>query len=140
MPKTFRIRTTPGQDQNLHVNIEQDFDQLEILSLKLTQDDVYSKMCADYGVIVGRVVANGGFGVPNAKISVFIALDDVDENNPITSQKYPFKSIEDITDENLRYNLLPKDKQHCGHTPVGSFAPIEEVLVNEQELDIYKKY
>ena len=42
MPKTFRIRTTPGKDQNLHLNIEQDFDQLEILSLKLTQDDVYS--------------------------------------------------------------------------------------------------
>tara|TARA_R110001583_G_scaffold78667_1_gene213052 strand:+ start:69354 stop:73814 length:4461 start_codon:yes stop_codon:yes gene_type:complete len=140
MPKTFRIRTTPGKDQNLHLNIEQDFDQLEILSLKLTQDDVYSKMCADYGVIVGRIFANGGFGIPNVKVSVFIPLEDIDENNPILNEKYPFKSIDDTTNDNLRYNLLPRERQHCGHTEVGSFPSIEEVLVNDQELDVYKKY
>ena len=140
MPKTFRIKTTPGKDQNLHVPIEQDFDQLEILSLKLTQDDVYSKMCADYGVIIGRVLANGGFGIPNAKVSVYIPLDDIDEAHPILSEKYPFKSIEDVTNDGIRYNLLPREKQHCGHTPVGTFPAIEEVLVNDQELDVYKKY
>ena len=140
MPKTFRIRTTPGKDQNLHLNIEQDFDQLEILSLKLTQDDVYSKMCADYGVIVGRIFANGGFGIPNVKVSVFIPLEDIDENNPILNEKYPFKSIDDTTNDNLRYNLLPRERQHCGHTEVGSFPSIEEVLVNDQELDVYTKY
>ena len=140
MPKTFRIRTTPGLDQNLHLNIEQDFDQLEILSLKLTQDDVYSKMCADYGVIVGRIFANGGFGIPNVKVSVFIPLEDIDENNPILNEKYPFKSIEDTTNDNIRYNLLPRERQHCGHTEVGTFPSIEEVLVNDQELDVYKKY
>ena len=49
------------------MNVEQDFDFLEILSLKLRQEDVYSRFCADYGVVVGRVVANSGFGIPNAR-------------------------------------------------------------------------
>jgi hypothetical protein len=30
-------------------------------------------------VIVGRVSVNNGFGVPNAMVSVFIPLDDVDK-------------------------------------------------------------
>ena len=55
MPKSYRIRTEPGIDKNIRVNIEQDFDFLEILSLKLRQEDVYTRFCADYGVVVGRV-------------------------------------------------------------------------------------
>ena len=58
MPKSYRIRTKVGEDSFVKVNLQQDFDLLEILSLKLTQSEVFSRMCADYGVIVGRVVAN----------------------------------------------------------------------------------
>ena len=85
MPKSIRIRTEPGVDRNINVKIDQDFDSLEILSLKLRQEDLYDRFCADYGIVVGRVVANGGFGVPNATISVFVPLDSVDENNPVIS-------------------------------------------------------
>ena len=42
MSNSIRIRTTPlGEDKHLKVKIDQDFDYLEILSLKLTQEDVY---------------------------------------------------------------------------------------------------
>jgi hypothetical protein len=75
MPKSYRIRTKLGTDQNIQVNLEQDFDFLEILSLKLRQEDVYADFCADYGVVVGRIVANSGFGIPNAKYpSLFLLM------------------------------------------------------------------
>jgi len=32
MGKTYRIKATPGKDQNLLVQVDQDFEQLEILS------------------------------------------------------------------------------------------------------------
>ena len=57
MQKSHRIRTTPGVDKNINVTLEQDFDLLEILSLKLTQSEVYSRLCADFGVVVGRVLS-----------------------------------------------------------------------------------
>ena len=85
MPKSYRIRTQPGVDKSIQVQVEQDFDFLEILSLKLRQEDVYTRFCADYGVVVGRVFANGGTGIPNARISIFIPLDAVDAEDPIIS-------------------------------------------------------
>ena len=78
MGQSYRIRTTPGDDKNIVIQVNQDFEQLEILSLKLQQEDVYDRSCADYGVIVGRVSVNNGFGIPNAKISVFIPIDNND--------------------------------------------------------------
>ncbi len=83
MPKSYRFRTDIGVDKEVRLNISQDFDFLEILSLKLRQEDLYDRFCADYGVVAGRVVANGGYGIPNATISIFITLDNVDENDPI---------------------------------------------------------
>ena len=54
MSKTYRIRTEVGVDRQVNIELEQDFDQLEILSLKVRSEDVYTRMCADYGVVVGR--------------------------------------------------------------------------------------
>ena len=92
MPKSYRLRTQLGVDQTLQLNVEQDFDFLEILSMKLTQGDAYTRFCADYGVVVGRVVANGGFGVPNVRVSIFVPVDDEDLLNPVISTLYPYKS------------------------------------------------
>ena len=87
MAQSFRVRTdinaNGAKDKNVTFELKQDFDLLEILSLSLTQQDVYTRMCADFGVVVGRVVANGGFGIPNAKVSIFIPLDDKDEENEV---------------------------------------------------------
>ena len=105
MSNSYRIRTQVGADNQVVVNLEQDYDFLEILSLKITKSEVYSRLCSDYGVVVGRVVANGGYGVPNAKISVFVPLSQQDEEDPVISTLYPYKSVTDKNEDGYRYNL-----------------------------------
>ena len=38
MSKNYRLRTTPGIDKNIRIKVDQDFDFIEILSLKLFTD------------------------------------------------------------------------------------------------------
>jgi len=140
MPKSIRIRTEPGVDRNINVKIDQDFDSLEILSLKLRQEDLYTQFCADYGVVVGRVIANGGVGVPNAHISIFIPIDQIDENDPIISTLYPYKSPEGKNEDGYRYNLLPYRNEYYGHTATGTFPTAEDVLTRKEVLHVYEKY
>ena len=40
MSKSYRIRTELGVDKSLNVQIEQDFEYLEVLSLKLLQSEI----------------------------------------------------------------------------------------------------
>ena len=140
MPKSYRFRTEVGVDKEVRLNVEQDFDFLEILSLKLRQEDLYDRFCADYGIVVGRVIANGGFGVPNATISVFVPLDNIDANDPIISTLYPYKNINVRNDDGYRYNLLPYEKEYGGHTPTGTFPSREDVLTRKEVLQVYEKY
>jgi len=141
MGKSIRIKTTPGGgDKYVSLNVEQDFDFLEVLSVKIRQEDVYRRFCADYGVVVGRVILNDGFGAPNAKVSVFIPLDEEDEDNTLITSIYPFKSVTDQNDEFIRYNLLPDDKQNQNHQPVGTFPSKRKILNNDVYLDVYDKY
>ena len=143
MSDNLRIRTTPnGSDNYLNVKIEQDFDFIEILSLNISQDKVYETFCSDYGVIVGRVVINSGFGVPNVKVSVFIPIDDIDKTNPHISGLYPYETVNDKNSSGIRYNLLPKesDSQDSCYTPIGTFPAKREVLDNPEMLYVYKKY
>jgi len=140
MPKSVRIKTTVKEDKNIQVRLEQDFDLLEILSLKISKSDVYNRMCADYGVVVGRALANGGFGVPNAKISVFIPITEEDENDPVISELYPYKTVTDKNEEGYRYNLLPKLSDGCNHNATGNFFTADEVINNPIVLEIFEKY
>ena len=140
MAKSYRLRTKPGVDQNIRININQDFDFLEILSLKLTQEDVYTRFCADYGVVVGRVIANGGYGVPNANVSIFVPLSNMDENDPVISTLYPYKFLDQKNEDGYRYNLLPYVSEYNGHTPTGTFPSREDVLTRKEVLEIYEKY
>ena len=140
MPNSYRLRTEPGVDKDIQVLIEQDFDFLEILSLKITQSEVYARMCSDYGVVVGRVIANNGYGVPNAKVSIFIPLSSEDENNPIISELYPYKSLTDKNVDGYRYNLLPYTASYSNHTPTGTFPDREDVLINKSLIEVYDKY
>ena len=140
MPKSYRLKTEVGVDKEVRINIEQDFDFLEILSLKLRQEDLYDRFCADYGIVVGRVVANGGFGVPNATISVFVPLDSEDENDPIISTLYPYKNLNVKNEDGYRYNLLPYVKEYGGHTPTGTFPDRKDVLTRKEVLQVYEKY
>ena len=140
MGNSYRIRTTPGQDKNLVIQVDQDFEQLEILSLKIRQDDVYLRMCADYGVIAGRVFANNGYGLPNAKVSVFVPILPEDENNPIISTIYPFKTLEDTNDDGYKFNLLPYLPSYSQHVPTGTFPSRKDALVNQTAVELYDKY
>ena len=141
MSKTYRVRTQVGVDRQVNIEIDQDFEQLEILSLKVRSEEIYTRMCADYGVIVGRVVANGGYGVPNVRLSVFIPLTDDDANDEIISSLYPYRNVNtDVNDDGYRYNLLPYVQQHTGHVPTGTFPTREDVLTNPALIEVYDKY
>ena len=140
MPKSYRIRTQPGVDKSIRVKVEQDFDFLEVLSLKIRQEDVYTRFCADYGVVVGRVIANGGFGVPNARVSVFIPLDELDANDPVISTLYPYTSTVTKNEDGYRYNLLPYVPSYDGHVPTGTFPTRNDVLTRQEVLEVYEKY
>jgi uncharacterized delta-60 repeat protein len=140
MTKNYRFRTKVGQDREVRLQIEQDFDMIEILSLKLKQEDVYTRFCADYGVIAGRVIANGGYGVPNVSISVFVPLSAQDENDPIISTLYPYKRVDQKNEDGYRYNLLPYKQEYGGHTPTGTFPDIQDILERKEVLEIYEKY
>jgi len=143
MSKSIRIRTTPnGSDSNIKVKIEQDFDFIEILSLKISQAEAYSRFCSDYGVVVGRVIINDGFGVPNAKVSVFVPIEEEDELDSEIAGLYPYKVLGDKNSDGIRYNLLqkdPKPNENC-FTPAGSFPSKREVIDNDTVLEVYDKY
>ena len=140
MSNSYRIRTTVGKDTSIKVNIEQDFDYLEILSLKLLQNEVYTRQCSDYGVVVGRVSVNNGFGIPNTKVSIFIPLTEEDALNPIISELYPYKTLSDVNDEGYRYNLLPYTQQHSNHTPTGTFFEKSDILLEPYLIEVFDKY
>jgi len=140
MGKSYRIRTELGINKQIQVNLEQDYDFLEILSLKFRPEEIYPRSCADFGVITGRVIANGGYGIPNAKISVFVPISDEDALNPVISTLYPYRKVSDVNEDGYRYNLLPYIKQHAGHTPTGTFPSINDVLVDNTVIEIYDKY
>jgi len=60
MSKSYRIRTTPGGDNGyLKVNIDltQNFDQLELLSLKISQKDEYQSFCSEYTLTIRTMLS-----------------------------------------------------------------------------------
>lgn len=140
MPNSYRIRTQVGVDKYINVNLDQDFEFLEILSLKILTTDLYTRFCSDYGVVVGRVLVNGGFGVPNARVSVFLPLEDGDELNPVIRDLYPYKNLSDRNLDGYRYNLLPSAPSYSEHTSTGTFPTREDVLLNQSWIEVYDKY
>ena len=74
MEKKIRINTNVNEDKIVHVNLTQDVNFFEILSLTIGQDKLYKVDKSNYGVVVGRVLANDAFGIPNARVSVFVEL------------------------------------------------------------------
>ena len=90
--------------------------------------------------MVGRIIANGGFGVPNAKVSIFVPLSEDDEDNEIISSIYPYKTVYDKNNDGVKYNLLPDSSQFDCHTPVGTYPSKRKVLDNDDVLEVYEKY
>jgi hypothetical protein len=115
MGKSYRIKTEVGVDKHITLELEQDFDFLEILSLQISQNDVYSRDCSQYGVIVGRVIANGGLGLANAKVSIFIPVTQEDVVNDQIYEIYSYATPNDKNVDGYRYNLLPYEPQYVKH-------------------------
>jgi hypothetical protein len=141
LSKSIRLSTTPGgTDKHLNLKLEQNFDFLEVLSLKISQEDVYTNPCSNYGVVVGRVLANKGFGVPNAKVSIFIPITSEDENNELIKDLYPYKTVTDKDSNNIRYNLLLSRTTCELNKPVGTFPDKETLLNNDIVIEVFDKY
>ncbi len=143
MSKNIRIRTTPnGGDKYVKIQLEQDFDFLEVLSLKITQEEAYKNFCSDYGVVVGRVTVSSGFGVPNTKVSIFLPINEDDALDSELKGQYPYEIISDKDEDGIRYNLFPKTSETDNEcfTPIGTFPSKREVLDNPLMTEIYTKY
>ena len=139
--KSYRIRTTVGRESDsfLDIHLDQDYDSLEILSLKISDKDVYKLHNSDYGVVVGRVLANGNFGVPNAKISVFIPADEQNSDMKVWNL-YPYTSTSTRNNDNIRYNLLPDKSVKDCHKAVGTFPNKTFLLENDSLLEVFDDY
>lgn len=138
--KSYRIKASVGQEQVIKTSLTQDIDFLEVLSLKLNQKDTYKLHVSNYGIIVGRVLANEAFGIPNAKVSVFIKLNDDDLENSEIANLYPYRSIMTTNNDNKRYNLLSDSSNDDCYRIVGTFPNKRLVLDNDTEIEIYDKY
>lgn len=147
--KSQRIKVNLNDDTERHlkVKLDQNVETLNILSLEIDQRNTTQLFNADYGVLVGRVIANGGVGIPNAKVSIFIPIDEDDQNNPDIVTLYPYTTPRDTNQDGKRYNLLPRVGRNDPETntirpqqPFGSFPIKEEIVTNETLLDVYKRY
>jgi hypothetical protein len=142
--RSIRIRTKvnsqDASDRYVSVKLDNDIDIIELLSLKIDTTNFYKVHTSDYGCIAGRVLANGGVGIPNAKISAFVALSDDDVNDNIVSSLYPFQHQYDKDKNEIRYNLLPEDQVSECHTPVGTFPSKRMVLDDDNVIEVFDKY
>lgn len=138
--KSYRIRTNIGEDKVVQTSLSQDIEFLEILSLKLNQKDTYKLHVSNYGIIVGRVLANDAFGIPNAKVSIFIKLKDEDKERSEIVNLYPYKTLTTKDKNGKRYNLLSDSSNDVCHRIVGTFPNKRLVLDNDTEIEIYEKY
>lgn len=139
--KTYRIKTKIGTTDgfiNVDTNLIQDYDVLDILSVKISSSETYKLHNSNYGVVVGRVLANNGFGVPNAKISIFIEADSNDGDK--VRELYPFTNTYSKNSNGVRYNLLPDDKVADCHQVVGTFPNKRYMLDNDVVLEVFDKY
>lgn len=151
----YRIKTDINSptDKYINIKLEQDFDTINILSLNLSQSDIYSTFASDNGVVVGRINSNL-VGIPNAKVSLFIPISKVEERGEILTL-YPFKTVKDKDNNGKRYNLLSRLKKlnpfsyikeniygigYTPKTPVGSIPDKNELLVNDTWVEVFGEY
>ena len=138
--KSYRIRTEVGKDTQVHINLNRDYDVLELMSLKIDQKNFYKFHTSNYGVIAGRVLANDVFGIPNAKVSVFIPIDSNDQMDVVKSVLYPYNSTQSQNKDGVRYNLLPNEQLNDCHTIIGTFPEKQYLLDNDNILEVFEKY
>ena len=133
---SYRIRVKVGEDEKVvKFNLKQGIKVLNILSLEINTEDEYDIQTSDYGVIVGRVLANDSFGVPNVKVSVFVPIENADMGDYIISNEYPYLSPQSRNRDGIKYNLLQKTKNTRG-----SFPSKRMLLDNDGCVEVFDKY
>lgn len=137
--KSYRIRTNINKDSNVLVNFTQEYETFELLSIKMKTENLYRLHNANYGIIVGRVQANGGFGVPNAKISIFIEVDQDNENAELLAI-YGYTDVFQTNSLGNTYNLLPDEQVSDCHKKIGAFPSKRYLLDNDTYIEVYDKY
>jgi hypothetical protein len=143
MEETIKLQVNDiNTSQYVKIHLEQDFDTLNILSLNLTSDKVYTRVTSDYGVLVGKVTLKNGIGVQNAKVSVFIPITTNDLQRNEIIQYYPFQTVNDTFPNGLRYNLLPRVRniKNPSHKAVGTLPHITDFSNFNIFEEIYDKY
>ena len=139
--KSYRIRTAVGNEapSSVNVNLDQTFDTVDVLSLEIRQENFYKMPASGYGVIVGRVLANGGFGIPNAKVSVFVPYNG---GSLFADERflYHYTSPQSRGDDGIRYNLFPKFLDKACHQDIGSMYGKEYMLDNKDLIQVFDKY
>jgi hypothetical protein len=143
MDNNIRIPLNDISDDGIvNVRLEQDFDTMEILSLKLTSSDAYSLQCSNFGVVCGRVITNAGLGVQNCKVSIFVPITDEDKNRSEIVEIYPFETVNDAMPNGVRYNLLPRIRngKNPSHRAVGNFPDINDFVHHPQYVEVMEKY
>lgn len=139
--KNYRIKTEVNNKSsyNLNINLEQQYDILEILSLNINMTNTYKLFASDYGVLVGRVYANGGFGVPNAKVSAFIQKNSKFDD-AIINTIYPYFNSKSKNSDDIRYNLLPNEDINTCHNSVGTFPTKRLTLDDSRYIEVFDEY
>lgn len=141
--KSYRIRTRVGRDVvddflTIDESLMQEYDTFEVLSVNIKSTDAYRLHNSSTGIIVGRVLANNGFGIPNAKISIFVRVDN--EETADIGYLYPYTSTISRDHDGVRYNLLPNEQVNGCHQVVGTFPTKRYALDNDVILEIFDKY
>lgn len=139
--KSYRLKyDSNNQIDHLTLKFEQSFDFLEVLSLKIRQEDVYKLYTSDYGVLVGRVLANDGFGIPNVKVSIFIQNNNTIDGTNEKDIVYPYKTINTKDQKGIKFNLLPSNKVNKCHQNVGTFPSKSLLLDNNILIETFDEY
>lgn len=136
--KAYRIRTNVSEDNVVTFSVDNTVDTYNILSLDINQTNAYRLMNSETGIVAGRVLANGGFGVPNVKVSVFIEYENTSDIEKRI--KYHYTSTKDFDDGGIRYNLLPQDLEGDCHQNIGTFISKRVLLDNNTWIDVFDKY
>lgn len=137
MDKSLRIRANIGSDTVIKANVSNDIKTLDILSLSIAQASKYKRLSSNYGIVVGRVLGNNAYGVPNAKLSVFVPLTD---NNSSIESIYPFYNVRGKDRDGIRYNLFQTQNDDVCHRNIGTFPSKRYVLDNDSVIEVFDKY
>lgn len=139
--KSYRVRYDfDNPMDHIKIDINQTFNTIDILSLKINQEGAYRLHTSNYGVLIGRVMANNGFGIPNAKVSLFIKNDGSDSTDTNIGVLYPYKSASQTNYDGIKYNLLPSETDKKCHQAVGTFPSKRVLLDNDSMIEVFDKY